>query len=89
MNADERCVPVVAGLAGYEAAFRAHLSRSGYTPRSAGALLRAMACASRWLEDRELNAATSTLPSRCTMIRPESPPASSRAARIGRSAVPR
>jgi hypothetical protein len=30
MNADERGVPVVAGpLAGYEAAFRAHLSRSG------------------------------------------------------------
>ena len=30
MNTDGRGVPVVAGpLAGYEAAFRAHLSRSG------------------------------------------------------------
>ena len=37
MNAERRRVLVVAGpLAGYEAAFRAHLSRSGYAPRSAG-----------------------------------------------------
>jgi hypothetical protein len=44
MNAGERGVPVVAGpLAGYGAAFRAHLSRSGYTPLSARDLLRAMA----------------------------------------------
>jgi site-specific recombinase XerD len=57
MSAERRSVPVVAGpLAGYEAAFRAHLSRSGYTSRSAGDLLRAMAGVSRWLEDRELNA---------------------------------
>ncbi len=55
MNADERGVPVVAGpLAGYGAAFRAHLSRSGYTPLSAGDLMRAMARASRWLEERGL-----------------------------------
>jgi integrase/recombinase XerD len=57
MNAERRSVAVVAGpLAGYEAAFRVYLSRSGYAPRSAGDLLRAMARVSRWLEDRELNA---------------------------------
>jgi site-specific recombinase XerD len=57
MNADERGVPVVAGpLAGYEAAFRVHLSRSGYTPLSARDLMRAMTRASRWLEDRGLMA---------------------------------
>src|SRR5256885_3854275 len=57
MNAERRRVLVVAGpLAGYEAAFRAHLSRSGYAPRSAGDLLRAMAGVSRWLEDRGLAA---------------------------------
>jgi len=57
MNADGRGVPVVAGpLAGYEAAFRAHLSRSGYMPRSAGDVLRAMARVSGWLEDRGLTA---------------------------------
>ena len=57
MSADERGAPVVAGpLAGYGAAFRAHLSRSGYMPRSAGDLMRAMARASRWLEDRGLRA---------------------------------
>jgi hypothetical protein len=43
MNADGRGVPVVAApLAGYEAAFRVHLSRSGYTPLSARDLMRAM-----------------------------------------------
>ena len=58
MDSERRNVPVVAGpLAGYEAAFRAHLSRSGYMPRSAGDLLRAMARVSRWLEDRGLTAA--------------------------------
>jgi len=57
MNADGRGVPVVAGpLAGYEAAFRAHLSGSGYTPLSARDLMRAMARASCWLEDRGLAA---------------------------------
>jgi integrase/recombinase XerD len=57
MNAERRRVLVVAGpLAGYEAAFRADLSRSGYAPRSAGDLLRAMAGVSRWLEDRGLAA---------------------------------
>ncbi len=57
MNADERGAPVVAGpLAGYGAAFRAHLSRSGYLPLSAGDLMRAMARASCWLEDRGLMA---------------------------------
>jgi integrase/recombinase XerD len=57
MNADERGAPVVAGpLAGYEAAFRAHLSRSGYAPLSARDLMRAMARASCWLEDRGLAA---------------------------------
>jgi integrase/recombinase XerD len=57
MNADERGATVVAGpLAGYGAAFGAHLSRSGYMPRSAGDLMRAMAGVSRWLEDRGLTA---------------------------------
>ena len=57
MNADGRGVPVAAGpLAGYEAAFREHLSRSGYTPLSARDLMRAMARASCWLEDRRLAA---------------------------------
>jgi integrase len=47
----------VAGpLAGYGAAFGAHLSRSGYTPLSAGDLMRAMARVSRWLEERGLAA---------------------------------
>jgi hypothetical protein len=63
MNADGRGVPVVAGpLAGYEAAFRAHLSRSGYTPLSARDLMRAMARVSRWLEDRGLTASGLTPP---------------------------
>jgi integrase/recombinase XerD len=57
MNADERGAGGVAGpLAEYEAAFRAHLSRSGYMPRSAHDLMRAMAGVSRWLEDRGLAA---------------------------------
>jgi integrase/recombinase XerD len=57
MNVEKRSVSVVAGpLAGYEAAFRAYLSGSGYAPRSAGDLLRTMARVSRWLEDRELTA---------------------------------
>jgi integrase/recombinase XerD len=57
MNADGRGVLVVAGpLAGYEAAFRAHLSRSGYASLSARDLMRAMAGASRWLEGRGLAA---------------------------------
>ena len=50
MDADGRGVPVVAGpVAGYEAAFRAQLCRSGYTPLSARDLMRAMARASCWL----------------------------------------
>src|SRR6516164_8880905 len=57
MNTDGRGVPVVAGpLAGYEAAFRAHLSRSGYRSLSARDLMRAMAGASSWLEERGLAA---------------------------------
>ena len=54
MGAVSRSWP--APLAGYDAAFRAHLSRSGYTPPSARDLMRAMARASRWLEDRGLMA---------------------------------
>jgi len=57
MNTDGHVVPVVTGpLAGYEAAFRAHLARLGYAPGSARSLVRAMARASRWLEDRGLRA---------------------------------
>ena len=57
MNADGYGVPVAAGpLAGCEAAFRAYLSRSGYALDSARDLMRAMACVSRWLEDRGLTA---------------------------------
>ena len=56
MNADERGAPVAGPLAGYEAAFRAHLSRSGYASRSAGDLMRAMVRAGRWLEDRGVTA---------------------------------
>jgi integrase/recombinase XerD len=63
MNAEGRGVPVVAGpLAGYEAEFRAYLSRSGYTLRSARDLMRAMADVSRWLEDRGLTAGGLTPP---------------------------
>jgi site-specific recombinase XerD len=63
MNAERRGVPVVAGpLAGYEAAFRAHLSRSGYASASVRHLVRVMACASCWLEERELTAGAMTPP---------------------------
>jgi len=63
MNAEGRGVPVVAGpLAGYEAAFRAYLSRSGCAQVSVRHLMRVMAGASRWLEERGVTAGGLTPP---------------------------
>ena len=63
MSAGRCGVPVAAGpLAGYEMAFRAYLSRSGYAPGSVADLVRAMARASRWLEERGLAAGGLTAP---------------------------
>jgi integrase/recombinase XerD len=56
-------VPVVTGpLAGYETAFRAHLARLGYAPRSVRDLVGVMAQVSRWLEGRGLVASGLTPP---------------------------
>jgi site-specific recombinase XerC len=56
MSADEPGGPVVSGpLARYEAPFRAHLVQAGYAPRSVRDLVRTMARASCWLEDRGLH----------------------------------
>jgi site-specific recombinase XerD len=53
MSADEPDGPVVTGLlARYEVLFRAHLVQAGYAPRSVRDLVRTMALASCWLEDR-------------------------------------
>jgi len=63
MNTDRPVVPVVTGpLAEHEAAFRAHLARLGYAPRSVRSLVKGMGRASRWLEDRELTASGLTPP---------------------------
>ena len=63
MNAEGRGVPVVAGpLAGYEAAFRAYLSRSGYAQVSVRHLVRVMARASHWLEERGVTVGGLTSP---------------------------
>ena len=57
MGADESGGSVVTGpLARYEAPFRAHLAQAGYAPGSVRDLVRTMARASRWLEDRGLHA---------------------------------
>ena len=57
MSADEPGGPVVTGpLARYEGPFRAHLVQAGYAPGSVRDLVRTMARASRWLEDRGLQA---------------------------------
>ena len=55
---DDGLAPVVVTgpLARYEAAFRAHLVESGYAPRSARDLVRAMGRVSCWLEERGLAA---------------------------------
>jgi integrase/recombinase XerD len=63
MNMDGPVVLVVTGpLAKQEAAFRVHLVGLGYAPRSVRSLVRAMARASCWLEDRELTASGLTPP---------------------------
>jgi hypothetical protein len=49
-------VVVTGPLARYEAAFRARLAESGYAPRSARDLVRAMARVSCWLPERGLGA---------------------------------
>jgi site-specific recombinase XerD len=57
MSADEPGGSVVTGpLARYEAPFRAHLAQAGYAPGSVRDLVRTMARASRWLDDRGLHA---------------------------------
>jgi len=57
MKMDGPVVLVISGpLAGYEAMFRAYLSRSGYAPRSVRDLVGVMARASCWLEGRGLTA---------------------------------
>jgi integrase/recombinase XerD len=56
MSADEPGPVVTGPLARYEEAFRAHLVQAGYAPRSVRDLVRALACASGWLEDRGLRA---------------------------------
>jgi integrase/recombinase XerD len=63
MNTDGPVVAVVTGpLAEYEAAFRVHLARLGYAPRSVRSLVKGMARASRWLGDRGLVASGLTPP---------------------------
>jgi len=63
MSADEPGGAVVTGpLARYEAAFRGDLMRAGYMSRSVRDLVRTMARASRWLENRGLQAGGITPP---------------------------
>ena len=57
MNTVGMVGPVVTGpLARHEARFRAYLARLGYAPRSVRSLVKAMARASVWLEERGLTA---------------------------------
>jgi integrase/recombinase XerD len=63
MSADEPGGAVVTGpLARYEAPFRGDLVQAGYAPRSVRDLVRTMARASRWLDDRGLQAGGITPP---------------------------
>ena len=63
MSADEPGGAVVTGpLARYEAPFRGDLVQAGYAPRSVRDLVRTMARASRWLDDRGLHAGGITPP---------------------------
>jgi len=57
MDTVRAVVPVVTGpLARHEARFRAYLARLGYAPRSVRSLVKVMARASVWLEERGLTA---------------------------------
>jgi len=63
MSADERGGPVVTGpLMRHEVPFREHLVQAGYAPRSVRDLVRTMARASCWLDDRGLQAGGITPP---------------------------
>ena len=63
MSADEPGGVVVTGpLARYETPFRQYLVQAGYAPRSVRDLVRTMACASGWLDDRGVQAGGITPP---------------------------